>query len=670
VNTSSPRTAPDAGRVAIKRSPGGLRWRLIAVALGTLVALVATAGQAQAKRYLAAGSAAEGAPATCIVHSLPSFIAQGEQFPQGPDLKRGLSTAASVADVVEVECNPSIYGTGSKIKLTASQLFSRCKERLTWYVVDPYRVEQGKGVSVELDADGNATVALLAGPECAAGESLITAHMEEEPFETFTTSFTVLPPITTPPGVSAMPAAQVEDALSSGVATIIETEVANGSEQFVHIGSEELFHRCRVTPHLHWIRMDRSEQAGVAEVARVQLDNDGNAFVIVIGDSSCAPGDSLIEADLESKPFTTFTTTFTIQPPQPTAEPSFSIEKRQEISGSESGFTVAPLKASLGQKVNYEIIVTNTSTVPETFSELTDAHCEAIAGGPGSSALGPGEKATYTCHHVLMALGPYTNEATVTATTLGGTPLTQTSNQVVVNVAPKPAESEKHNKNAAPPSFTIEKLQAVVGFGGFTASLLTPVTPGATINYEIIVKNTGQVPLTFANFTDAHCDPGTIAGGPGEASIAPGNSTLYTCRHVMGNEPSYVNQASVTGAAQGQPPLTQNSNPVEVRETVKPCSPTSLRVRGATGPKRGPFTAHVSSRAIKLITLLLDGRKLTTLKPSAANGGRFAVKIDARKLSYGAHRLSVKPLTSTGGCGAAALSSVFVHPRPPVPPPG
>jgi hypothetical protein len=40
--------------------------------------------------------------------------------------------------------------------------------------------------------------------------------------------------------------------------------------------------------------------------------------VIVLGDSSCAPGASLIEADLEAKPFTTLTTLFTIEAPRPT----------------------------------------------------------------------------------------------------------------------------------------------------------------------------------------------------------------------------------------------------------------------------------------------------------------------------------------------------------------
>jgi hypothetical protein len=272
--------------------------------LGVGVAVLASAIMSLAGSAPAQAAASK----TCKVISLPSFIAQGE-----------LSVEATVADVVEVECNPTVYGTGSKIKISASQLFSRCKEKLTWYVPNPFKEVSGKGVSVELDADGNATVALLAGAGCMAGESLITVHMEEEPFESFTTAFSVLAPVPSKPGVSALPDSQVEDARSSGVATIIQAEFPPiASEQFVHIGSEELFHRCRIQPRLHWVRMNREIVSEAPEVTKVQLDNDGNAFVIAIGDESCAPGTSLIEADLESKPFTTFTTEFTIEAPRPT----------------------------------------------------------------------------------------------------------------------------------------------------------------------------------------------------------------------------------------------------------------------------------------------------------------------------------------------------------------
>ena len=183
-----------------------------------------------------------------------------------------------------------------------------------------------------------------------AGESLISAHMEETPFETFTTSFVVNPPAPSAQGVYALPGNQVEDARSSAIATVVEAEFEGGSEKPVRISSEELFDRCRVAPHLHWVRMDGEIVSETPEIGGVALDDDGNAFVIAIGDRSCAPGASLIEADLEAKPFTTLTGEFVVEPPQPTGQPEFTIEKLQTIAGSGAPFTKAQLTGAIGRR--------------------------------------------------------------------------------------------------------------------------------------------------------------------------------------------------------------------------------------------------------------------------------------------------------------------------------
>jgi len=671
-------------KVPPSRGPSRLLATLLCVcAVGILAASGPGVAQARPTHSASAvrGAGADaGAPPACVIHSLPSFIAQGER-----------ESMATVADIVEVECNPYLYGTGSRIRITADQLLSRCKGRLTWIVPNPFRKEtNSRGVTLALDADGNATVALVAGPECEAGESLISAHMEQEPFETFTTSFTVLPPVTTPPGVFALPGTQVEDAASSAVATIIQVEFARGSEKRVRIGSEELFARCRVQPKLRWFQMvpgnegaEVGEVSGVSEVTGVTLDNDGNAFVVVIGDSSCAEGPSLIEADLESKPFTTFTTTFTTLPPQPTAEPSFTIEKRQQIAGTASGFTTSPLTGSIGQMVDYEIVVKNTGNVPETFSEFSDPHCDpgTVAGGPGSSPVASGESTIYTCDHVLTQVGSYSNEAMVTGNTAGGTPLVHVSNQVVVTVPPEPA-------------FTLEKLQKLAGSaGGFTTGPVTGAI-GQTVDYEIVVRNTGNEPLTLSSFADPRCDPGTLAGGPGETPLAPGLSTTYTCSHVLTGTGSYFNEASVTGTPPGEPPLTHTSNRVEAlapgpsvgaapeklkrspelpRGGVLPCAPASLVLRGASGPKRAVFAVQIGWKRIVQITLYLDRRTLKTLKlrPSQVQG-KSTIRIDPRALSYGGHRVKLAAVASDPRCPAGSLASVFVRPRPgrPAPPTG
>ena len=78
-----------------------------------------------------------------------------------------------------MECNPFLYGTGSKVTVIASQLYSRCNSDIAWYIPNPYSETYGRSVELTLDADGNATVALIAGPKCQAGESLISVHQNE-----------------------------------------------------------------------------------------------------------------------------------------------------------------------------------------------------------------------------------------------------------------------------------------------------------------------------------------------------------------------------------------------------------------------------------------------------------------------------------------------------------
>ncbi len=207
------------------------------------------------------------------------------------------------------------------------------------------------------------------------GESLVSSHLEESPGTSVTTSLTVLPPKPTTPGVWALPSSQVEVGDYSNSATIVQVEFPPAyAEKNVVISDEELYAHCE--GHLYWIGPDETP-IGVGEAATVKLDNDGNAFVVVLGGPSCAAGATEIEASLETAPYTTYTNGFTVLPPEPTwEEPSFTIEKLQEIQGSGKGFTKEPLTGRLGQTVNYEMIVKNTGNAPLTFSDFTDAHCD------------------------------------------------------------------------------------------------------------------------------------------------------------------------------------------------------------------------------------------------------------------------------------------------------
>jgi hypothetical protein len=258
------------------------------------------------------------------------------------------------------------------------------------------------------------------------------------------------------------------------------------------------------------------------------------------------------------------------------------------------------------------------------------------------------------------------NEATITGIPSGGSPTTQTSNRVEV-VAPA-VVAPAVVAPAAPPrgeQFAIEKSQKIQGSaGGFTTAPLTGAV-GQIVDYQIIVKNTGPTTLTFTGFVDSKCDPGTIAGAPAAVAVGPGSSTTYTCSRILTTNETVLNQASITGTAQGEPPLSETSNQVEVKVAghgLKPCEASAPPFHGPTGPKRSPFTVRVSSAGVQQITFYLDGRKLKTLKHSQAKGGKFAIRIDPRPLSPGRHRLSIKGTMIDPVCGQVAQASSFVRP--------
>ena len=169
----------------------------LAVLALSLFVLSGTAFAHAAHHKKAKPRGARAPPETCVVHALPaSFMDQGE-----------FGSASSVADIVEVECE-EVYAEQHVRSAPTSSTAAATSALLADPVAAPRRPRvqpTGPSFSVELDNDGNATAIVLGGPSCAAGESLIAAHLEVAPFTTATTGFTVLPPRPTEPGVFATP---------------------------------------------------------------------------------------------------------------------------------------------------------------------------------------------------------------------------------------------------------------------------------------------------------------------------------------------------------------------------------------------------------------------------------------------------------------------------------
>jgi hypothetical protein len=285
------------------------RRSLLAGLAVLVVCLASLAGTASARTADAKKPAGAEDP-TCIITSQPSFVDQGE-----------FTTSSSVADIVEVSCNPEF--AFQSVKLSDEELFSRCRDNMSWSEAPVFEPTEGSTTTIKLDGGGNGSAVVWAGPGCASGETLVSAHLEVAPFTTVTTNFEVLPPKVTPPGVYALPPTSVEDNVESSVETIVEVEFPSVyAEQFVNISAEQLFARCGLAPKVEWIGPDEDlispvgEDAFGAEGVSVQLDDDGNAFVVLLGGPSCASGGSEVEASLESAPYTTYTTEFTVKAPE------------------------------------------------------------------------------------------------------------------------------------------------------------------------------------------------------------------------------------------------------------------------------------------------------------------------------------------------------------------
>ena len=314
---------------------------------GTLVlvcSFLVMAGSASAhSTVVPQGEKAESA--NCKINTLPGLMRQGE-----------FGNVGSVGDIVSVECNPAVFPGGTQIELSDAQLESRCLglgkpgeiHGILWenpneFATSHFAFHFGGSVTVELDGDGNVNVALVAGPNCAVGGTVISGHTEvgkgNTTVESFAAGFAVEPAKPSTEGVTVMPTTEVEDEASSSVATLIQVE-SGSTEAKVRVAAPELFSRCEVpgegTPEskVVWLRPNFSappistfgegkEIAGGTELVpghdeALKTDNDGNAFVIVEGEASCKPGKSYFEADLEEAPFTTEEPSFTIQAPQPT----------------------------------------------------------------------------------------------------------------------------------------------------------------------------------------------------------------------------------------------------------------------------------------------------------------------------------------------------------------
>jgi hypothetical protein len=174
--------------------------------------------------------------------------------------------------------------------------------------------------------------------------------------------------------------------------------------------------------------------------------------------------------------------------------------------------------------------------------------------------------------------------------------------------------------NCSPePSFTIEKLQKI-GAGSYTKEPLSGEV-AQTVNYKVIVTNTGNVPLKFnGGFSDPHCDGGTESGGPGEAAVVTGESTTYFCSRLIKEGGANTNTATDTGTPTEGSPVTHESNTVVVNVLVTAdFTIEKFQSIGANPPTKEAISGKVKDMVAYVVTIKNTGN--VPLKNSGSDSG-------------------------------------------------
>jgi len=250
-----------------------------------------------------------------------------------PLVETGMS---SVNTVVQVETSPSF--AGDEVEISSSQLIASCQEVYFQTVQPAPGADQyhntfyttNSPIEVTLDNDGNVTL-VINGTYCAPGPDLIDASLVAAPYYTATTTLVAEPPNVTAPGVTDYPNPEVEtgeDMTSVGECEC-EPETIAGSDVYtvfyvetnpvyaelpVEISDTQLEDSCG--GGFDWYTGDYNDIITTSPPEET-LDNDGNAVFVFFG-TSCAPTTSEVVADVDAGTHPTYTTTFTVLPPQVT----------------------------------------------------------------------------------------------------------------------------------------------------------------------------------------------------------------------------------------------------------------------------------------------------------------------------------------------------------------
>jgi hypothetical protein len=179
---------------------------------------------------------------------------------------------------------------------------------------------------------------------------------------------------------------------------------------------------------------------------------------------------------------------------------------------------------------------------------------------------------------------------------------------------------------------------------------------------------TGTITFNLYSASDTTCStalstvavPVSGAGSYDSPAVTPSSAGSYQW------VATYSGDAANNGVSNACNDPDEQSN-VALTIVEASCVRSPVVLRGVSAKVRRALTVHVTALGVKSVTFYLDGRKLATV--TKATNHRYSVRINARRLGYGRHRLTARANMRNASCARAAVAGSFVKVKPPRIPP-
>ncbi len=211
-----------------------------------------------------------------------------------------------------------------------------------------------------------------------------------------------------------------------------------------------------------------------------------------------------------------------------------------------SGFAASPETVSSGASTTVSASVSGAETCELSANK-------AVSGLPETAPCGSGSVKRTLTMPTDTGKKPLEVKLTLKASGSGGA--TKAKTTVTVSTA----------------GFTIGELQRISGEGAYASGELDAAA-GQTVQYELVVRNTGLVTVTFGALDDTGCEHLAPGGG---SRLAPGSTETFACEHVLGPGSEYTDDASIEG---NEGTGMRTSNSVKVAISSSPASADEVSV--------------------------------------------------------------------------------------------